>query len=173
MPTFRRERTFRRSHGSLHEARERSGVAETSPERGFHYSVWSHSGSTPIGSGWFFRRISQFNWAHDSWTAPLDALRLAPNENATDTSVRQVVRLVAALEERNSAGVSARFVFDAGSEHGARGHGFIDVSIEVPVRLSSQRVVHFDPASSSGGRGRPLRHGVRFALSDAETWTKP
>ena len=51
--------------------------AECSPERGFHYSASKHSAGKPIVAGWSYQWISQLNWAPDSWTAPLDALRIS------------------------------------------------------------------------------------------------
>ena len=56
--------------------------AECSPERGFHYSASKHSAGQPIVAGWSFSWISQLNWAADSWTAPLDALRITPSMDA-------------------------------------------------------------------------------------------
>ncbi len=147
--------------------------AETSPERGFHYSASQHSGSKPIVPGWSFQWISQLNWAHDSWTAPVDARRIKPSENATDATISQVLRLVTALEESNGAGVSPLFVFDAGYDPIAIGDGLSKVNAQALVRISSKRVFHFDPAPPTGGPGRPPRHGARFALSSPETWTTP
>ena len=107
--------------------------AETSPERGFHYSASQHSGSKPIVPGWSFQWISQLDWAHDSWTAPVDAMRITPAENATDATIRQVRRLVAALEEGNGAGGSPLFVFDAGYDPIAIGDGLSGVNAQALV----------------------------------------
>ena len=107
--------------------------AETSPERGFHYSASQHSGSKPIVPGWSFQWISQLDWAHDSWTAPVDAMRITPAENATDATIRQVRRLVAALEEGNDAGGSPLFVFDAGYDPIAIGDGLSGVNAQALV----------------------------------------
>jgi len=52
--------------------------AETSPERGFHYSASKHSAGQPIVAGWSYQWVTQLDWAPDSWTAPLDARRIAP-----------------------------------------------------------------------------------------------
>ncbi len=147
--------------------------AETSPERGFHYSASHHSGSKPIVPGWSFQWISQLNWAHDSWTAPMDARRIKPSENATDATIRQILRLVKALEKGDGVDAPPMFVFDAGYDPIAIGDGLSNVNAQALVRISSQRVFHFDPAPPTGGRGRPPRHGARFALSGPATWTTP
>ena len=146
--------------------------AETSPERGFHYSASRHSGSQPIVPGWSFQWVSQLDWAHDSWTAPLDAMRIKPSENATDATINQVRRLVGALNNNDDA-VPPLFVFDAGYDPIAVGDGLNNMHAQVLVRISSRRVFHFDPAPPKDGPGRPSRHGARFALSDPETWTTP
>ncbi len=146
--------------------------AETSPERGFHYSASHHSGVHPIVPGWSFQWISQLGWAHDSWTAPLDVLRIAPCENATDATIRQVLRLVGSLNTQSDC-AAPLFVFDAGYDPIAIGNGLSAAQVQLLVRISSKRVFHFDPAPPTGGPGRPPRHGARFALSDPETWTTP
>jgi len=146
--------------------------AETSPERGFHYSASHHSGVHPFVPGWSFQWISQLDWARDSWTAPIDALRITPCENATDATIHQVRRLVAALNV-DTDGAPPLFVFDAGYDPIAVGDGLNDVRAQALVRISSKRVFHFDPAPPTGGPGRPPRHGARFALSSPETWTTP
>ena len=50
--------------------------AETSPERGYYYSASKHSAGKPIVAGWSYQWISQLDWTPDSWTAPLDGLRI-------------------------------------------------------------------------------------------------
>ena len=66
------------------------------------------------------------------------------------------------------------FVFDAGYDGIALGHGLADTRAQVLVRIASTRVFHPDPESpTTDGRGRPPRHGPRFVLSDEETWPTP
>lgn len=63
--------------------------AETSPERGFHYSASKHSNGQPIVAGWSYQWITQLDWAPDSWTAPLDAMRIPPTADATTATIDQ------------------------------------------------------------------------------------
>ncbi len=56
-----------------------------------------------------------------------------PAENATDATIRQVLRLVAALEEGNGAGGSPLFVFDAGYDPIAIGDGLSGVNAQALV----------------------------------------
>ena len=68
--------------------------AECSPERGFYYSASKHSAGQPVVAGWSYQWISQLNWARDSWTAPLDVMRIPPCADATNSTVERVRRLV-------------------------------------------------------------------------------
>jgi hypothetical protein len=203
VPTLSLEPTFRRSHGSLYKALARGEIdenrlrallmehrppdwplvfavdasswprcdAETSPERGFYYSASQHSAGKPIVAGWSYQWISQLDWAPDSWTAPLDAQRIPPSANPTTATIAQVQRLLATLPTEDSVPM---FVFDAGYDPIAIGHELRQERVQVLVRISPKRVFHPDPPPRpAGARGRPPRHGPRFALSEPSTWTSP
>lgn len=145
--------------------------AETSPERGFHYSASKHSAGKPIVAGWSYQWICQLDWAPDSWTAPVDAMRIRPSMDATSSTIDQVRRLVSLLPADKEVPL---FVFDAGYDPIAISHGLVGTRAQILVRLSSQRVFHPDP--TQGGkptRGRPRRHGERFVLSEPATWSTP
>jgi hypothetical protein len=145
--------------------------AETSPERGFYYSASKHSAGQPIVAGWCYQWITQLDWAPDSWTAPLDAVRIAPHQDATSATVDQVTSLVGLLGEE---GPVPMFVFDAGYDPIALGAGLAHIRAQVLVRISSARVFHPDPpARPADAVGRPRRHGERFALSEPATWPEP
>jgi hypothetical protein len=145
--------------------------AETSPERGFYYSASKHSAGQPIVAGWSYQWITQLDWAPDSWTAPLDAMRIAPSADATTATIEQVRRLVGLLGDDGDVPM---FVFDAGYDPIALGAGLADTRAQVLARISSGRVFHPDPAPRPAGTiGRPRRHGARFALSDPDTWPEP
>jgi hypothetical protein len=145
--------------------------AETSPERGFYYSASKHSAGQPIVAGWSYQWITQLDWAADSWTAPLDAMRIPPTADTTTATIDQVRRLVELLGDDGDV---PTFVFDAGYDPIALGAGLADVRAQVLVRISSGRVFHPDPAPRTTGTvGRPRRHGARFALSEPDTWPQP
>jgi hypothetical protein len=142
--------------------------AETSPERGFYYSASKHSAGQPIVAGWSYQWITQLDWAPDSWTAPLDAMRITPTSDATTATIEQVRRLVGLLPDNAAIPM---FVFDAGYDPIAIGDGLADSRAQVLVRIRSDRVFHPDPDEPAPGTaGRPRRHGSRFALADPTTW---
>jgi hypothetical protein len=197
------EPEFRRSHGSLYKALARGNVdsdglrgllianrptdwpllfavdastwdrcdAECSPERGFHYSASKHSAGQPIVAGWSYQWISQLDWAPDSWTAPVDALRISPAMDPATATLDQVKHLVGLLPTDREVPL---FVFDAGYDGVALGHGLTGTRADVLVRIASTRVFHPDPTPRPPGAiGRPRRHGPRFALADETTWPVP
>jgi len=203
VPSLSLEPEFRRSHGSLYKALAAGEVdrgrlrellvacrpgdwqlvfavdastwvrcdAECSPERGFHYSASRHSAGQPIVAGWSYQWISQLSWAPDSWTAPMDTLRISPSMDAGAATVDQIKTLVDLLP---GEGEVPLFVFDAGYDGVALGHGLADTRAEVLVRIASSRVFHPDPPPRpEGTTGRPRRHGARFVLSDKTTWPAP
>ena len=147
--------------------------AETSPERGFYHSASKHSAGQPIVAGWSFQWVSQLNFEPDSWTAPVDAMRIPPTEDATDATVAQVQRVTGMLP---ADGPVPMFVLDAGYDPAGLTYGLADVRAQVLVRLRSDRVFYTDPPVSprpAGKAGRPRRHGKRFKLSDDKTAPVP
>ena len=100
--------------------------AECSPERGFYYSASKHSAGQPIVAGWNYQWICQLDWAPDSWTAPLDAMRITVGDDPTTATVDQVRRLVGLLP---NDGEVPLFVFDAGYDPIAIGHDLAGVRV--------------------------------------------
>jgi hypothetical protein len=148
--------------------------AETSPERGFHYSASHHSAGQPIVAGWSYQWISQLGWANDSWSAPLDATRITPKMDPTDATVAQVRRLVESLPSDEEVPL---FVFDAGYDPVAISYVLRDDRVEVCCRIRDDRVFYGDPPThpnrppTSGGR--PPRHGKRHKCSEMRSWPAP
>ena len=144
--------------------------AETSPERGFYHSASKHSAGQPIVAGWSFQWVSQLNFAPDSWTAPVDAIRVPPSADATTATVAQVRRVTKML---GADGAVAMFVFDAGYDPAGISWGLKDERGQVLVRVRGDRVFFTDPPEHAGTAGRPRRHGHRFKLSDDKTAPGP
>ena len=148
--------------------------AECSPERGYYYSASKHSAGQPIVAGWNYQWICLLNWAHDSWTAPLDVERITPFQDPTTATVEQIRRLVGLLPDGDEVPL---FVFDAGYDPIAIGHDLADVRAEVLTRIRDDRVFYGDPPPRPNRPhetgGRPPRHGRRFKCADRRTWPKP
>ena len=148
--------------------------AECSPERGFYHSASKHSAGQPIVAGWSYQWIAQLSFDPDSWTAPLDALRITPRADATDATIAQVKRVVELLDEHGRVPL---FVFDAGYDPIGIGHGLKDVSAQVLVRIREDRVFYADapprPNRPYSTGGRPPRHGRRMKCSEEKTHPRP
>src|SRR6185437_6802290 len=154
VPSLSLEPVFRRSHGSLYKALSLGEIDE---------------GALRIAlvAGWSYQWIAQLSFDHDSWTAPLDALRIAPSADATEATIAQIRRLVELLDEGRAVPL---FVFDAGYDPAALAHGFGDDPVQILVRIREDRVFYDDPPARpdrpKGTGGRPPRHGRRMKCSD-------
>jgi hypothetical protein len=148
--------------------------AECSPERGYYYSASKHSAGQPIVAGWHYQWICQLSWAPDSWTAPLDAMRIPAGEDETTATVAQLRRLVGLLP---ADGEVPLFVLDAGYDPIAIGHDLAEERCEVLCRIREDRVFYADaptrPNRPATTGGRPPRHGKRWKCSDPKSWPKP
>ena len=148
--------------------------AECSPERGFHYSASKHSAGQPIVAGWSYQWICQLNWAFDSWTAPVDVVRISPTMDATTATVDQVRSLVGLLP----AVVPSRCSSSTPAMTRSPSDTTLPVSrAEVLCRIRDDRVLYADPPPRPnrpfGSGGRPPRHGKRIKCSDPKTWPMP
>jgi len=145
--------------------------AECSPERGFHYSASKHSAGKPIVAGWSYQWACQLCFTPDSWTAPLDVVRVKPTMDATIETIGQVRRVVEPMPTDREVPMA---VLDAGYDPAAISHGLKDVRVEVLCRIRSDRVFYLDPGPRRPSEpGRPARHGRRFALADPASWQSP
>ncbi|WP_186526341.1 NF041680 family putative transposase [Leekyejoonella antrihumi] len=145
--------------------------AETSPERGFYYSASKHSAGKPIVAGWSYQWVTGLDWANDSWTAPMDARRISPADDAVRVTTDQARDLVDRLGHTEATPV---FVSDAGYDAPALTHELTDVRADLVVRIRDDRVFYTDPPERQPGtRGLPRRHGDRVKLSKPDTWPAP
>ena len=71
--------------------------ADTSPGRALYYHPSRHTNGVPAVPGWAYQWIAQLSWARDSWTAPLDVQRLAPDQKPTTVAIQQIRALYTRL----------------------------------------------------------------------------
>ena len=106
-----------------------------------------------------------------AWALPLDLTRIPSSSTASAVAAAQVTRLNA-LRAADDAAFWI-YAFDGGYGNVAfwqalpQGDRFGVVS-----RLRKDRVLYREPGPY-GGRGRPAKHGDRFAFKDATTWGVP
>jgi hypothetical protein len=110
-----------------------------------------------------------------SWTALLDALRLRPDDDASEVTAGQIRDLVARLRTAGQwadGDPPVLVVCDAGYDVVRLAWLLADLPVQLVGRLRSDRVF-FAPPRSGGGPGRPARHGAPLKLSEAATWPAP
>lgn len=150
--------------------------AETSPERGFYHHPSRHSNGQPIVAGWLYQWVAQVRLTGDSWTAPVSVERVPPGTNLNRAAADQVARVVARRPSDASDGACPHFLFDAGYDpvQLARELGLARGAhpVAIVVRLRSGRCFYLDPPPYAG-KGRPRRHGRKFACDAPGTWWAP
>lgn len=151
--------------------------AVTSPER-----LFCHTGGrgarARVVPGWPYSLAVGLEWGATSWTAPLDAHRLRPDEDPMDAAFAQLRTVWSRLGRAGKlAGRPPMLgVFDAGYDLARL--AFLADQIDLPVqilgRVRSNRVFYAPAADPIPGRnGRPARHGARFVLADPSTHPAP
>jgi hypothetical protein len=146
--------------------------AECSPERGYYYHPSRHSAGQPIVAGWAYQFLAQLGFARESWTAPVDAERLRPEEDANVVAAGQVGALLGRLE---AGGTIPLFVFDAGYDPVKLQRRLEGSRCQILVRLRAGRRFYGDPslAGPPASTGRPRRHGPKMKCNDPLTWPAP
>jgi len=135
--------------------------------------VYEHSPTTAKGKHTAVKGhvYSLLTWTPErgqSWSLPVSSLRLSPEETAVEIGVRQVRSVCEAHED---AGLLA--IVGDGKYGNHRFLGPLQAAgCAVVVRLRCDRVL-YGPPPPYGGRGRPRKHGDRFAFKEAETWPEP
>ena len=137
--------------------------AESSPQRGYYYHPSRHSAGQPIVAGWAYQFIARLDFVRESWTAPVDVLRLRPAEDTNTVAAEQVKALVGRLgrEEANPL-----FVFDAGYDPVKLQQRLEGWSCQILVRLRSGRRFYADPLGPPAHTGRPRRHGPKMKCKE-------
>jgi hypothetical protein len=154
--------------------------AECSPGREFHHHSCAgfHSGDGAAIAGWAFQWLAQLSFAHDSWTAPQDQVRVGARDDATGQAAAQVIAHSARLRAAGEDGIPL-YVLDAGYDEAPLTWDLRDhlEDVQVLVRFRNDRVMYRDPPPRIPGRpGRPRKHGSgsdRFECKDPATWGTP
>jgi hypothetical protein len=144
--------------------------AQCSPQRCHAHRPCRCDGTRQTIPGWPYSIVAALESGRSSWTAPLDALRLAPDDDVTEVSAGQIRDLVARLREadqlRPEDPPPLLVVLDAGYDVIRLAHLLSDLPVELLGRLRSDRVFYTPPAPHRQGPGRPSRHGQEVKLAD-------
>jgi hypothetical protein len=130
-------------------------------------------------AGWCYQLIVGLELAPNSWTAPVDVRRLAPDDNINLVAVSQIRGLLDRLPGAATATVQAQrqvplVVFDGGFDPVQLQVELAGALVQVLVRIRSDRNFYAAGHPRRDGRpGRPARHGAKLSLADPATWPAP
>jgi hypothetical protein len=154
--------------------------AATSPQRLFCHCYARGKGNAQMIPGWPYSVIAALEPGRTSWALPLDAVRLGPEDDATEVTAAQlrdvIARLIAAGHWREG-GPDIIIVLDAGYDLIRLAWLLAGLPVDVTGRLRSDRVMYFPapprPARPACTGGRRPRHGHKLDLADPATWPEP
>jgi DDE superfamily endonuclease len=151
----------------------------TSPERLFRHVCGRGTGQAQMIPGWPYQVVAALEPGRTSWTLPLDAVRLGPEDDETEVTaaqVRDVVTRLARAGHWREGDPAILVVFDAGYDVTRLAWLLADLPVELAGRLRSDRVMHLPrrragpgrtavPASTAGSWPCPTRQPARTRRS--------
>jgi hypothetical protein len=152
--------------------------AECSPGRLHCHRYCRCNGTRQSIPGWAYSVIAALETGRTSWTHLLDAVRLGPDEDATDVTAAQIRDLMTRLIQAGAwcqGEQAVLFVMDAGYDVIRLSYLLGDLPVLLLARVRSDRVMRQRPPAlrADGRPGRRPRHGARFELRTPTTWTVP
>ncbi len=151
--------------------------ANTSPQRMFCHTYGRGKGQAQMIPGWPYSFVAALEPGRSSWTAPLDVVRVGPDDDRTDLAaaqLRDVVDRLITTGHWRTGEPEIWIVGDSGYDGVRLAFPLADLPIAILVRLRSDRVLRFPaPARAPGTRGRTVRHGARFEFTSPASWPTP
>ncbi|MQT02777.1 NF041680 family putative transposase [Streptomyces jumonjinensis] len=151
--------------------------AHTSPQRILCHTYGRGKDQHIPVPGWPYSIVCALEPGRSSWTAPLDALRLAPGDDAATVTARQLRELLERLiatGQWQSGDPDVLVIADAGYDAPRLAHLLRDLPLQVLARMRSDRVLRRPaPPRQPHTMGRPPRHGGEFVFGQPATWCTP
>jgi hypothetical protein len=151
--------------------------AHTSPARILCHTYGRGKDTHIMVPGWPYSVVCALETGRHSWTAPLDAQRLAPGDDAatvTATQLRRIVTDLISAGRWQPGDPDVLIVADAGYDGPRLSFLLADLPVAVLVRMRSDRVLRRPtPPHTPGTLGRPRRHGDEFVFGEPATWGEP
>ncbi|HZM75379.1 MAG TPA: NF041680 family putative transposase, partial [Candidatus Limnocylindrales bacterium] len=151
--------------------------ANTSDARSFCHTYGRGNDQAQMIPGWPYSIVAALEPGRTSWTATLDAQRLAPGVDVaalTATQVRDVVGRLLDVGQQPPTAPDILIVLDAGYDVPRIAFLLKDLPVQVLGRMRSDRVLcRPAPARVPGTTGRPPKHGGEFVFADPATWGEP
>ncbi|MFJ7497999.1 transposase [Streptomyces sp. NPDC097727] len=147
--------------------------AECSPGRLHCYRPCRCDGKRQTIPGWPYQVAAALGGGRSSWTGPLDAIRLNPEDDLNTVTVTQIRGLLARLEQagqRRDGDPPVLFVLDSGYDIVRLTWLLRKEPVRLLGRIRSGRTFYHPPGKRRGDHpGRPPRHGEAFRLADPAT----
>lgn len=151
--------------------------APTSPDRLFCHVYGRGKGQAQLIPGWPYSFVAALESGRTSWTQVLDAVRLAPTDDATAVTADQLRGVVNRLVEAghwHTGDPPILIVTDTGYDITRLAYTLADLPVVLLGRIRSDRVLRLPkPPRAMGATGRPPKHGPEFRLDDPDTWPTP
>ena len=151
--------------------------ARTSPERMFCHVHGRGSNAGQMIPGWPYSFVAALGPGATSWTAPLDAVRLGPHDDATEMTAAQLREVAGRLEQAghwHPGDPDIVVVLDAGYDVIRLAWLLADLPLVLCARLRCTRVFYRVPAPKPPGMGgHPREHGDPLRFTDPQTWGGP
>ena len=151
--------------------------ARTSPERMFCHVHGRGRNAGQMIPGWPYSFVAALGPGATSWTAPLDAVRLGPDDDETEVTAAQLRETAGRLEQAGAwrpGDPDIIVVLDAGYDVTRLAFLLADLPLVLCARLRSNRVFYGPPPPKAPGLGgRPREHGDPVHCAQDKTWTGP
>ncbi|MEU4843331.1 NF041680 family putative transposase [Nocardia testacea] len=151
--------------------------AHTCPQRILCHTYGRAKNTAQMIPGWPYSVVAALESGRSSWTAPLDAVRLAPGDDAATVTAGQLRTVIGNLIEAGRwcpGDPDIWIVADAGYDAPRLAFLLADLPVAVLARMRSDRVLRRRaPAWQPGTTGRPPRHGAEFVFGDQTSWGEP
>jgi DDE superfamily endonuclease len=151
--------------------------ARTSPGRLFCHVHGRGKNAGQQVPGWPYSFVAALGPGAASWTVPLDAARLGPDDDdtaVTAAQLREVAGRLAAAGHWRPGDGGIIVVMDAGYDVIRLAWLLADLPLVLCARLRSNRVFYRVPGPKPPGMaGRPREHGTPLRLADEATWAGP
>jgi hypothetical protein len=151
--------------------------AHTSPQRILCHTYGRGKDQHIMIPGWPYSFVVALEPGRSSWTAPLDAIRLAPGDDlaaVTAVQLRQLIERLIAAGQWTAGDPEILIVADAGYDGPRLAWLLRDLPVQVLTRMRSDRVLRRPaPLRVAGTNGRPPRHGAEFIFGDPASWGTP
>jgi hypothetical protein len=151
--------------------------ARTSPGRLFCHVHGRGANAGQMIPGWPYSFVAALGPGATSWTAPLDAVRLGPDDDATEVTAAQLREVAGRLQAAGAwrpGDPDIIVVLDAGYDVTRLAWLLADLPVVVCARLRSNRVFYGPPPPKAPGLGgRPREHGDPVRCDDPATWAGP